>query len=303
MAEMAKDESQLVHGTAVADSIGGKLGESQLGQKLLDEDDESYGGDEAAQERLGQHAVEEAQSKQARQENGGASGAGDDAAYFGMHESIVVGASTVVYTALYDAADKQGAGSLGAEDHLRGAAEHGVDEGVEDEGVQAVDGRHMGEGVGEGQGHGQIHPGEGQGGDQVAFEEGQLVLAHPDEAGQIVREVPGGRSTCQSWSQGGEYGHMKTLTHMKALSLTPCLSASSLEVLMALLLIRRAHRFRQSEAPLAATKATTLSMMGNELSDEAPGESAPEPVRLKLLRPRSSRRLPEGLAGYGEKVP
>lgn len=66
---------------------------------------------------------------------------------------------------------------------------------------------------------------------------------------------------------------------MKALSLTPCLSASSLEVLIVLLFILRAHRFLQSGAPLAATYATTLSMIGNELSEEAPGEGAREPFR------------------------
>lgn len=83
---------------------------------------------------------------------------------------------------------------------------------------------------------------------------------------------------------------------MKALSLTPCLSASSLDVLMVLLRILRAQRFFQSEAPLAATKATTLSMMGRELSDEAPGEGARDPL---AGRPK----LAVGLAGHGEKVP
>jgi hypothetical protein len=76
---------------------------------------------------------------------------------------------------------------------------------------------------------------------------------------------------------------------MKALSLTPCLWASSLDLPMVFVLMRLAQRFLQSGAPLAATKATTLSMMGSELSDEAPGEGAREPL--------------VGLEGWGEKVP
>lgn len=89
-------------------------------------------------------------------------------------------------------------------------------------------------------------------------------------------------------------------THIKALSLTPCLSASSLEVLMVLLLILRAHRFLQSGAPLAATNATTLSIIGRELSEEAPGEGAREPFWEGLM---GWPKLVVGLAGQGEKVP
>lgn len=74
-----------------------------------------------------------------------------------------------------------------------------------------------------------------------------------------------------------DHTQWKRGTNMNALSLTPCLSANSLEVLIVLLLIFRAHLFFQSEAPLAATKATTLSMIGRELSEEAPGEGARDP--------------------------
>lgn len=87
---------------------------------------------------------------------------------------------------------------------------------------------------------------------------------------------------------------------MKALSLTPCLSASSLDLPMVFVLMRFAHRFLQSGAPLAATYATTLSIMGSELSDEAPGEGAREPFREAL----TERLKPlVGLEGCGEKVP
>lgn len=71
---------------------------------------------------------------------------------------------------------------------------------------------------------------------------------------------------------------MALQTHIKALSLTPCLSASSLDVLIVLLLILRAHLLLQSGAPLAATKATTLSSIGRDDSEEAPGEGAREAV-------------------------
>jgi hypothetical protein len=87
---------------------------------------------------------------------------------------------------------------------------------------------------------------------------------------------------------------------MKALSLTPCLWASSLDLPMVLVLMRLAHRFLQSGAPLAATKATTLSIMGRELSEEAPGDGAREPFRDAL----TERLKPlVGLEGCGEKVP
>lgn len=58
---------------------------------------------------------------------------------------------------------------------------------------------------------------------------------------------------------------------------------------MVLLLIFLAHRFFQSDAPLADTKATTLSIIGRELSEEAPGDGAREwfretsTERLKLV--------------------
>lgn len=106
-----------------------------------------------------------------------------------MHDGIVICAAAAVDASLDDAAHEQRSRSLGAEDHLGRAAQQGVAKRVEDKGVQAIDGRYVGEVVGEGQGHGQVHAGNGQGGDEVALEEGQLVLAHPDEAGQVVREV------------------------------------------------------------------------------------------------------------------
>lgn len=89
-------------------------------------------------------------------------------------------------------------------------------------------------------------------------------------------------------------------THIKALSLTPCLWASSLDLPMVFVLMRFAHRFLQSGAPLAATKATTLSIIGSELSEEAPGEGAREPFR-EALRERLKPLV--GLEGCGEKVP
>lgn len=79
--------------------------------------------------------------------------------------------------------------------------------------------------------------------------------------------------------------------YIQALCSTPCLSASSLDLAMVLLLIFLAHLRLQSGAPLAATKATTESMMGNEFSEEAPGEAARDWF------------WDEGVAAWGEKVP
>lgn len=53
-----------------------------------------------------------------------------------------------------------------------------------------------------------------------------------------------------------EWTHLEggaACTHMNALSCTPCLSASSLDLPMVLVLIRLAHLFLQSGAPLADT--------------------------------------------------
>lgn len=186
---MTEDEGELFHGAPVSDVVSSHGGQAQLGQQLLDEDDKTDGRDEAAQKGLGQHAVEETQAKQAGHEDSGASGAGDDATDAGMHSGIVVGAATPIDATLDNASDEKRARGLGAEDHLGGAAEQGVAERVEDEGVEAVDGGHVGEIVGEGESHGQVHAGDGQGGDEVALEEGELVLAHPDEAGQVVGDV------------------------------------------------------------------------------------------------------------------
>lgn len=155
----------------MTDSVCRQFDQAQLGQQLLDENDKTDCRNKSAQEGLRQHAVQETQAKQSRQENGSASRARDDTAYLSMHDSIVVSATALIHTPLDDTADQQRPGGLGAEDHLRGAAEQSVAERVEDEGVQAVHGRNVSQGVGEGQGHGKVHSGDGQCCYEVAFKE------------------------------------------------------------------------------------------------------------------------------------
>lgn len=62
---MRQDEGQLVHGAPMADVVSGQLSQTQLGHQLLHEDDESNGGDKTTQEWFREHAIEEAQAKQA----------------------------------------------------------------------------------------------------------------------------------------------------------------------------------------------------------------------------------------------
>lgn len=109
-----------------------------------------------------------------------------------MHDGVVVTATAKFHAALDDAPDKQRPGSLRAEDHLGRGAQDGVQEGVEDEGVQAVDWWDVGESIGEGEGHRQVHAGDGEGGNEVALEEGELVLAHPYQGREVIGEVPAG---------------------------------------------------------------------------------------------------------------
>jgi hypothetical protein len=107
-----------------------------------------------------------------------------------LHDGVVVGATAEFDAALDDASNQQRPGSFRAEDHLRRSTQDGVQEGVEDKGVQAIDGRDVCEGVGEGECHWQIHAGDGQGSDEVALEEGELVLAQPYQGREVVGEVP-----------------------------------------------------------------------------------------------------------------
>lgn len=134
---------------------------------------------------------------------------------------------------------------------MRRGTQNGVQEGIEDKRVQAIYWWDVGEGVGEGEGHWQIHAGNGQSGDEVALEEGELVLTQPYQGRKVVGEVP-----VRDISRGS-FGVVSVLwagcTHMKALSLTPCLSANSLDLPIVFVLMRLAHRFLQSGAPLAAT--------------------------------------------------
>lgn len=81
---------------------------------------------------------------------------------------------------------------------------------------------------------------------------------------------------------------------MRVLSLRPWRSARALELLIFLLFILEAH-FLFQLARLPPTAVRTPLMMGNELSDDAPGEG--------LLGLPMSPKLCAGLEGRGEKVP
>lgn len=107
-----------------------------------------------------------------------------------MHDGVIVRATAKFDASLDDASHQQRSGSLRAEDHLRCSAQNGVQEGVEDKGVQAIYWWDVGEGVSEGEGHWQVHAGDGQSGNEVTLEEGELVLAQPYQGREIVREVP-----------------------------------------------------------------------------------------------------------------
>lgn len=89
-----------------------------------------------------------------------------------------------------DLASKERTGSLRAHNHLRTGAKDGIDEGVEDEGIQAVDGGQMAQVGGVGQGHGDVEGGHGESGHEVTTEVFPTILADPVGDGEVISQVP-----------------------------------------------------------------------------------------------------------------
>jgi len=203
--QVLEDEGELVDAAGMA-NVGAvsQAAQAQLGDELVDGNHDADSADETAEEGPREHAVEEAQTSHAGDEHHGTGHTGDDAAQAGVQVGIVIPTFAAVDAALDDGAHEEGSGRLGAHDHGRAAAEEGVDERVEDERVETVEGRDVGQVVGEREGHRDVHAGDGESGDEVALEVRPAVLARPDEDREVVGEVPGtpDRGDCQ------QAGHM-----------------------------------------------------------------------------------------------
>jgi hypothetical protein len=190
-AEVPDNELDLVDAAAVANTrLGGVPGQAELGDELVDGDDETNGRDEAAQERPAEDAVEEAEARKTGEQDDSTRHTTHDTADPCVQHVVVLLAG--IDAALHNGSDQQGAGSLRANNHLRAASKQGVNQRVDDKGVQAVDGRDMGQVLGVGQDHGEVDGGDGQGRDKVALEVGPPVLGHPGHEGEVVGEVHGG---------------------------------------------------------------------------------------------------------------
>lgn len=129
------------------------LGKTKLGNRLVDRNNEANRRDEAAQERLAENTVEEAQAGETRKKDSSTSHTRHDTTDLSLDLCIVLVALVMVDAASHHRPDQQRTSSFRANHHLRRAAENGVYEWVEDEGIQAIDRRDMCEVVGEGQSH------------------------------------------------------------------------------------------------------------------------------------------------------
>ncbi len=110
-----------------------QVAQPQLRNELVDRNHGTDCADEAAEEGPREHAVEEAQTSDAGNENHGAGHTGDNAAQAGVQSSIIISSFAAINAALDDGAHEEGSGGLRTHDHGRAAAEERVDEGVEDE--------------------------------------------------------------------------------------------------------------------------------------------------------------------------
>lgn len=166
--------------------VGCGLVQTHLRDQLVDDDDDAYGADEAAEEGPAEDGVEEAQAAEARGEDDGARQPRHHAGDLGALLALVVLVVAVVDGRADDGAGQERAGGFGPDDHLRAGAEEGIDQGVEDERVQAVDGRDVAEVGRVGERHGDVERGHCEGGDEVATEVLPSVLLYPVDSGQIV---------------------------------------------------------------------------------------------------------------------
>lgn len=107
MVEMTEYKRQFVYSTLfMADIISGQLSEAEFRQQLLDKYDETNGGDEAAEEGFGQDTIQEAQTAETGQQDGGASHTSDNTTDLGMHDAIVIGAAALLYAVLDNTSDE-----------------------------------------------------------------------------------------------------------------------------------------------------------------------------------------------------
>lgn len=170
LVNVANHELDLLDRATVAHTrLVGQLSESKFGNQLVDSNDEADGTDEAAQERLAEHAIQKPKSCEAGNENHCARHTSNNAADLRMQEVIllVVSRTNILF---HHCSDKKRASSFRADDHLWARSQQSVDEGIEDEGVETVDRRDVGEVRGEGEGHGEVEGGHGDGGHQVTTE-------------------------------------------------------------------------------------------------------------------------------------
>lgn len=218
LAEMGEDELELLDGATVGH--GGRLVchlvQAKNGCHLVDEDDQADGRDEATQEWAAQDVVDETEAAEPHDEDKGTGQANGHAGDLGLQDEVILLAVSGIDATLDDRADEQGAGGLGTNNHLGGAAQDGIDKGVEDEGVEAADGGDVGQVLGVGEGHGQIHGGHGDGGGEVALQPRPVVLAHPDQTRDIVGEVHEPRVLeAVLLGQDARRGHLLALHHVR----------------------------------------------------------------------------------------
>ena len=165
--------------------------EPELRDQLIHEDHETDRADEAAQERPTQDVVQEAQARDAGDEEEAAGQARHDTGRAGVVVVVVVAELAGLDVGSDDGAEQHRPGGLGSDDHLRAAPEQSVDQGVDDVRVQTVDGRDVREILGEGQGHGQVEGRHGEGRYDVAAQPRPAIVLDPGQQRQIVARVRG----------------------------------------------------------------------------------------------------------------
>jgi len=186
---IAEEKDDFVQAAAVGYLVSSQSCEPHLGNELVYKDDYTDGADEAAQEWPAQDIVQETKSKEACDQDKGTSHARHDASDLGITSAVVVAGSTLLDVLTHDLAYEEGARCLWTNDHLRTGAEYGVNQRIQREAVETVDGRQVGKVGSIGESHGNVEGGHGDGGDEVALEVAPLVLLGPVEDGNVVLEV------------------------------------------------------------------------------------------------------------------
>ena len=193
MASLGDQEGNLGHAAAVHDApdLARARAEPELWDQLIHEDHETDGADETTQERPAQDVVQEAQARDAGDQEEAAGQARHDTGRAGVVVVVVVAELAGLDVGSNDGAEQHRPGRLGSDDHLRTAPEESVDQGIDDVRVQTVDGRDVREVLGEGQGHGQVEGCHGEGRYDVAAQPRPAILLDPGQQRQIVARVRG----------------------------------------------------------------------------------------------------------------